>query len=69
MQIESDFRELVQHLEREGAVSLQRFLKHAEPEHVPERFRGALSFWKTLSGPSRNLMIDVAQGRRTKKRF
>ena len=69
MQVESDFRELVQHLEREGAVNLQLFLKHAELEDVPERFRGAYSFWKTLSGRSRNLMLDGAQGRRVNKRF
>ncbi len=69
MQIETDFRELVQHLEREGAVNLQRFLKRADLEDVPERFRDAYGFWKTLSGPSRNLMLDCAQGRRVNKRF
>ena len=69
MQIEARFRELVDHLHQEGVVNLQLFLKHADPEHVPERFRDSFSFWKTLSGKSRNLMLDNAQGRRTKKQF
>ena len=69
MSVESEFQNLVQHLENEGANNVALFLKHADLEHVPEQFRDSFSFWKSLSGPSRNLMLDVAQGRRTRKRF
>lgn len=69
MTIEEDFQEMVEHLTFIGIENVQLFLKDAKIDRVPERFQRTLSFWKSLSGPSRNLMIDNAQGRRLRKKF
>jgi hypothetical protein len=69
MSIELKFKELINDLKRHNVQNIQRFLKRADIHHVPEQFRDAFGFWKSLSGRSRNLMLDNALGRRLKKQF
>lgn len=68
-QLEERFSELLEHLRSSGVTNLQRHLKGLEADEVPEAYRAALSFWSSLSGSSRNLMFDTAQGRRLGKKF
>lgn len=67
MDIEEQLAGLIEHLRAQGETNPQKALKDAELEDVPEEFRSAFSFWRTLSGPSRNLMYNVACGRQTRK--
>lgn len=69
MHIEEQFREYVMTLRQQGIGNIQRHLKYTSAEDVPEPYRAAFSFWASLSGPSRNLMLDVVQGRRVRKMF
>jgi hypothetical protein len=65
--IEQQIAGLITWLRDNGHPNPQSILRRLDPAEVPEEFRGALAFWHTLSGPSRNLMYDVACGRRTRK--
>lgn len=67
--IERQFGALLEHLRARGIGNLQQYVTHLDLEAVPPEYRDAFSFWRSLSGPSRNLMFDVAQGRRLRKRF
>lgn len=69
MSIEANFARLVESLRATHGPNLQRVLKHLTVEEVEPEFRACFGFWKSLSGRSRNLMLDVAQGRRLNKRF
>lgn len=65
--MEEEFGLLLEHMRADGRTNLQRDLKTLQLEEVPEQFRRSFGFWQSLSGPSRNLLYDVACGRRTKK--
>ncbi len=65
--IEQQITGLVTWLRENGHPNPQAILRGLDPASVPEEFRSALGFWHTLSGPSRNLMYDVACGRRTRQ--
>ena len=49
--------------------NIQQILKTLEEEDLPEEHRECLRFFRSLSGPSRNLFLDVAHGRKLKKLF
>lgn len=67
MKVEDQFRRFVESLGNPSDVQL--LLKKLEVEEVALEYQDAFSFWKSLSGPSRNLMLDNARGRRLKKRY
>jgi len=67
--VEREFARLLEYLRSRGARNLQQSVAHLELDQVPLEYRTSFSFWRSLSGPSRNLMFDVAQGRRLRKRF
>lgn len=69
MSIEADFARLIERLRATHGTNLQQVLKHLTVEEVEPEFRRCFEFWKSLAGRSRNLMLDVAQGRRLNKRF
>ena len=65
--LEQQLAGLIAWLHENGHQNPQAVLGTLVSEEVPEAFRGALAFWGTLSGPSRNLMYNVACGRQTRK--
>jgi hypothetical protein len=65
---ETEFAAFIQHLRQQGHNDFCRLLAHMGREDVPEQYRASWDFWASLSGRSRNLMLDVACGRRTRKR-
>lgn len=67
MSTEQQFAALVAWLRENGHQNPQAVLRTLDAADVPEQYRGALAFWRTLSGPSRNLMYNVACGRQTRK--
>lgn len=67
MNVEEQFRRFIESFE--GPTDLPRLLKKLNVEEVPLEYRAGFVFWKSLSGPSRNLMLDNALGRRLKKRY
>lgn len=67
--LEDDFRRLIESLREEHGPDLQPILKEMGVDDVQPEFQMCFLFWKSLSGRSRNLMIDNAQGRRQRKRF
>lgn len=48
---------------------LQQILKTLEEHDLPETHHACFRFFQSLSGPSRNLFLDVAHGRRLNKLF
>ena len=66
---EHSLRRLVEAISSAGHPNPQLRLKELEVEEVDDEFRRAFSFWKSLSGSSRNLMFDNACGRRMSKKF
>jgi hypothetical protein len=67
MTIEEQFAGLIRHLREQGQNDLPRILTRLEPDDIPEEFRSAFGFWRSLSGSSRNFMLDTACGRRTRR--
>lgn len=67
-QVETEFAAFIEHLRQQGHNDFCRLLAHMDPADVPEQYRDSYGFWASLSGHSRNLMLDVACGRRTRKR-
>ncbi len=49
--------------------NLQQILKALEEAELPEEHHACFRFFQSLSGPSRNLFLDVAHGRKLKKLF
>jgi hypothetical protein len=49
--------------------NIQQILKTLEESELPEEHRQCFRFFQSLSGPSRNLFIDVAHGRKLNKLF
>ena len=68
MTVEEEFRDLVESIRRDGQDA-HRTLKVLTVSDVDPRFRVCLSFWKSLSGPSKILMFEVAHGRKLKKKY
>ena len=66
--IEAEFKGLVEHLQVSGLVDMPQVLKLLRTNQVPAAFRRSFGFFKSLSGPSRGFMIDVAQGRKLHRR-
>lgn len=65
---EIEFAAFIEHLREQGHNDFCRLMAGMERADVPEQFRGSFDFWATLSGRGRNLMLDVACGRRLRKR-
>jgi hypothetical protein len=67
--IHDEFRAFCDSLREQGHNNLQQHLKHLEVSEVPAEYRRSFSFWKSLSGPSRNFFLAVCHGRMLNKRF
>jgi hypothetical protein len=65
--MDREFIELIKWLKDAGHPNPQGVLRRLDQSSVPEQFRSALGFWQSLSGPSRNLMYNVACGRQVRK--
>jgi len=48
---------------------LQQILKTLDEAELPEEHQQCFRFFQSLSGPSRNLFLDVAHGRKLRKLF
>lgn len=44
-------------------------MKLLRANQVPKVFRRSFNFFKTLSGPSKNFMLDIAEGRKSNKAY
>ena len=66
--IEVEFAAFVAHLREQGVNDFCRVLAHMERADVPEQYQDSFDFWSELSGQGRNLMLDVACGRRLRKK-
>jgi len=65
---DTEFAAFMEHLRQQGHNDLCNVLAFMDPDDVPEQYKGSYDFWASLSGHSRNLMLDVACGRRTRKK-
>ena len=66
--LEEQLGRLIDHIKAGGVTNPQEIVFDLEANLVSEEFRDCLSFFQSMSGPSRNLFYDVACGRRTKKK-
>lgn len=67
--IEAEFKGLVKYLKAQELRNLQQGLKLLRANQVPKVFRRSFNFFKTLSGPSKNFMLDIAEGRKSNKAY
>jgi len=67
MEIHQQFRELIELLKQEKGNNIQQALKRAAIEDIPTKYHKSFTFFKSLSGPSRNLFIDATMGRKKNK--
>ncbi len=67
--LERELFELVTHLKSMGHYDIPQALKKLDVEQVEPQHRRALEFFKSLSGNSREFMIDTICGRRKNKLY
>lgn len=65
--IEQEFARLISWMEEHDRKNIPWELKQLQLSDVPPGYRRAFSFFKSLSGASREFLIDRAQGRRLNK--
>jgi len=67
--IEKEFKEFISFLKRIGYKDMPQILKTIKVQEIPKEYHRCFKFWTTLSGPSRNFMIDISEDKKTNKIF